>query len=650
MTARFRIDQFRVETIEGPVIYNFDDDLIVLAGDTGVGKTTLFELIKFSLGGDGLIAPVAAQAVSEVHVTVYVGTEHLQLSRELDSSSSKSITVTDLLTGEVRRGVPIEGTEDETVSDILMGALGLSTEMRAAARSGSSSRKGALITFYDLFRYMYVPQSAINQQIAGSKESYYDPKRKSVFELFFGLTDADILDMQSQVNQLKGEIAEARREFDTINQFLSGSGTKARFDAELAYENAVKEEAEGVKALTRLSNEVEEVVDRETQVLREMLATSERSLSDAQDLVSSLQREQAQYTAERHQVGQDIARLTQMASAGNRLANIEFVVCPRCTQKLNQREIPPDTCRVCLQHDNVKDLTTGQYETTQLVEQVEEVELQLSIIRAQAEEAATAVADRTQLVTNLTKRIEERTANRVTPRLQAYMDASAKAARAKADQKHLSEVLKQWDRANDLGLAAQELERRRNVLKVSISNANAALARRRAKVFEDLTEEFANTVADFRIPAGQGATIDPITYLPLIDGRPFDKVSSAGGIATATQVAYWMSLIAVAVRLNDTPYPGFLLIDSPQLALSSADGISDQMYNRFATQVGVVEGRLQFIVADNKLTKDLAKRFTELGFSYDNPTISTIKHPGPAVKPLVVQPATEDQAEATPER
>lgn len=188
------------------------------------------------------------------------------------------------------------------------------------------------------------------------------------------------------------------------------------------------------------------------------------------------------------------------------------------------------------------------------------------------------------------------------------------------------------------------------MLKVSISNANAALARRRAKVFEDLTEEFANTVADFRIPAGQGATIDPITYLPLIDGRPFDKVSSAGGIATATQVAYWMSLIAVAVRLNDTPYPGFLLIDSPQLALSSADGISDQMYNRFATQVGVVEGRLQFIVADNKLTKDLAKRFTELGFSYDNPTISTIKHPGPAVKPLVVQPATEDQAEATPER
>ena len=647
MTARFRIRQFRVETVEGPVIYNFDDDLTVLAGDTGVGKTTLFELVKFSLGGDGLIAPVATQAVSEVHVTVYVGTEQFQPSRELDTSRSKALTVTDLITGEVRTEVPVEDAEDETVSDILMSALGLSTQMRAAARSGASSRKGALITFYDLFRYMYVPQASINQQIAGSKEKYYEPKRKAVFELLFGLTDADILDMQSQVNQLKGEIAEAKREFDTINQFLSGSGTKARFDAELAYEEAVKEEADGIDSLTRLSNEVEEVIDRETQVLREMLATSERSLSDARDLVNSLQREQAQYTAERHQVGQDIARLTQMASAGDRLANIEFVVCPRCTQKLNQREVPPDACRVCLQHDNVKDLTRGQYETTQLVEQAEEVELQLSVIRAQAMEAAAAVADRTQLVTNLTSRIEERTANRVTPRLQAYMDASAKAARSRADQKHLSEVLKQWDRANDLGLAAQELEKRRSALKTSINNANAALTRRRSMVFTELTEEFANTVADFRIPAGQSATIDPDTYLPLIDGRPFDKVSSAGGIATATQVAYWMSLIAVAVRLNDTPYPGFLLIDSPQLALSSAEGISSQMYSRFATQVGVVKGRLQFIVADNKLTKDLVKEFTELNFSYDNPTIGTIKHPGPAVKPLVAEP--DDEAEATAE-
>lgn len=636
MTTRFRIDQFRVETVEGPVSYDFPDDLTVLAGDTGVGKTTLFELIKFALGGDGLIAPVATKNVSEVHLSIQVGTEKLQLTRELDADRRKHMRLTDLISGDVRPKVPVSSEKDVTVSDILMSALGLSTTMRAAARTGGSSRKGALITFYDLFRYMYVPQAAINQEIAGSREGYYDPKRKSVFELLFGLTDADILEMQSDLNELNGKVAEANREAETINQFLTNSGMKLRLDAELALAEAVRDEKAGQEALVLLASEVEEVVDRETQVLREMLTDSERSLNDAQDLISALNREQAQYRSERHQVEQDITRLSQMAIAGQRLANIEFVVCPRCTQSLTQRDVPADVCRVCLQHDNVKDLTRGQYETGQLVEQVAEVDRQLEVIAKQSSDAAAAVEHRRTLVANLTSRIEERTANRVTPRLQAYTDAAAKAARAKAQQEHLEEVLQRWDRARDLELDAEELERQRTALKTSIGAAKSALDQRRQSVLNQLTEEFAATVAAFRIPAGQGATIDPKSYLPLLDGQPFNQVSSAGGIATATQVAYWMSLMAVAIRLNDTSYPAFLMIDSPRLAVSSTEDISGQMYSRFVTQVGVVKGRLQFIVADNGLPKDYVREFTEFKFSYDDPTISTVDHPGPAeVEPLV---------------
>ncbi|WP_310962423.1 AAA family ATPase [Nocardioides terrisoli] len=638
MTSRFRIDQFRLETVEGPVTYNFTDDLTVLAGDTGVGKTTLFELIKFALGGDGLIAPVAAKNVSEVHLSIQVGTERLQLSRELDGDRRKNMRVTDLITGDVRPKVAVSSDKETTVSGILLSALGLSTTMRAAARSPGSSRKGALITFYDLFKYMYVPQAAINQDIAGSRDTYYEPKRKSVFELLFGLTDAEVLDMQSELNDLNGKVAEANREAETINQFLTHSGMKLRIDAELALAQAIKEEKEGQDALIHLASEVEEVVDRETQVLRELLTDSERALNDAQELVSSLDREEAQYRAERHQVEQDITRLHQMASAGQRLANIEFVVCPRCTQSLNQRQVPDDVCRVCMQHDSVKNLTRGQYETAQLVDQVEEVDLQLTVIAKQASDAAEAVQNRRNLVSSLTAQIERRTANRVTPRLQAYTDAAAKAARAKAQQEHLEEVLQRWDRASDLQTVAETLESQRSALKTAIGAAKSALDERRRSVLSQLTDEFATTVAAFRIPASQGATIDPKTYLPLLDGQPFNQVSSAGGIATATQVAYWMSLVAVAIRLNDTAYPAFLMIDSPRLAVSSTEDISGQMYSRFVTQVGVVPNRLQFIVADNEMPKDYVRRFTEFKFSYEDPTISTVEHPGPAdVVPLTAE-------------
>ena len=87
-----------------------------------------------------------------------------------------------------------------------MTALGLPDDMRAAARSGASSNAGARITFADVFSFLYVAQSEINRDIAHSQDSYREPKRKAVFELLFGLTNAGILTMRSDLNALNAEI------------------------------------------------------------------------------------------------------------------------------------------------------------------------------------------------------------------------------------------------------------------------------------------------------------------------------------------------------------------------------------------------------------------------------------------------------------
>jgi hypothetical protein len=128
----------------------------------------------------------------------------------------------------------------------------------------------------------------------------------------------------------------------------------------------------------------------------------------------------------------------------------------------------------------------------------------------------------------------------------------------------------------------------------------------------------------------------------MLGGRPFSQVSSAGGIATATQVAYWLTLVTVATRRQDTLYPAFLLIDTPRLALSTSEDIAGQMYRRFVTQVSVVPGRVQFIVADNQLPADYLREFTELRFSYERPTINTVPHPGPARVELLTDHDSND--------
>lgn len=67
--------------------------------------------------------------------------------------------------------------------------------------------------------------------------------------------------------------------------------------------------------------------------------------------------------------------------------------------------------------------------------------------------------------------------------------------------------------------------------------------------------EFAATVADIGIPGVTSAHIHRTNYLPMLNGQTFTRFGPAGGVRTATQIAYWISLITVALRRRDTSHP-----------------------------------------------------------------------------------------------
>ncbi|MBX7450858.1 AAA family ATPase [Mycolicibacterium sp. 3033] len=630
MTVAFRVEAVSLQTSNGPVTYSFRHDLTVLAGHTGVGKTALLELIKYGLGGDAKVAPVARQHVSDISVSIRIGDSRLQLSRGLDSERSKIVRVVDLLTRD-RLADRAVGGRDATISDLLLEAMGMETGLRAASRGGRSTSVGTEITFNDIFRFMYVPQSEMNRDIAWSQDNYYNPKRKAVFELLFDITSASMLQMRSEVNSLKSQIDDANRDAVTVRQFLADTGLTDRNEALTGFEQAKQDEIDAKLELEAMRSDLAKVVDRESQVLRDLLNDAERSLAEATDLAVELGRQREEYDVERRRVSQDIDRLARMESAGMRLANIEFSVCPRCTQRLDQRQVPVGICRVCLQDDVVAGVSVDdQYESEQLQAQLGEIQEQLQIIEQEIVETSTIAENRRGLVKSLTAQIDERTASRVTPRLQAYADAAAKVERAAAAQQSLEQVLRQWDRARDLETKAEELTARRSELQSALDTLEASLAERKSELFAELDAEFETTVIDFRIPSVETASISPETYLPMLNGQPFTDASAAGGIITTTQVAYWISLVTVAARRRDTRYPAFLLLDSPRLALNAEDDIAGQMYRRFATQVDALPGRFQFIIADNELPAGFGDRLTSLEFSYESPTVSTIVHPGPA--------------------
>jgi hypothetical protein len=199
-----------------------------------------------------------------------------------------------------------------------------------------------------------------------------------------------------------------------------------------------------------------------------------------------------------------------MLDAGERLASIEFSVCPRCMQSLTQRQLPDGTCRVCLQPDPVAAAPgTGDdpYETRQLRDQISEMDGQLEAITTQLAADRQAVADREQLVKHLSAAIDERTATRITPRLQAFSDAVQRFAAARARRGELELVLRQWDRADDIGVSAERLRSGRERLRSEIVTAQTALDERRREILAALNEEFRETVRALGIPGIQTAAI-----------------------------------------------------------------------------------------------------------------------------------------------
>ncbi|MGA1813102.1 hypothetical protein VH571_12025 [Frondihabitans sp. 4ASC-45] len=630
MTTPFRLESVLVRTVAGNVTYAFPSALTVLAGSVGVGKSTLFELIKHALGGNALLAEVVRLSVLDVSVDIRIGSDHFLLTRSVDPASSSVVRVRDL-TEQLDLEDRHTDKREPNLSSLLLSSMGVPDDMRAASKATNSTKQGARISFADIFKYMYVSQGDINREIASSEDSYYTPKRKAVFELLFGLTNPSILDFQSSVARVRGEYEDAVREHAVVFQFLVDAGAQSRFEAEVSQADAQAQIRESSIELERLREAIQPAIDRETRTLRDLLGEAETSLAEAAIAKSLTEQQQTDFAAERAQVRQDITRLERMASAGERLAQIEFSVCPRCMQSLKSREAPPELCRLCLQEDplvgaELSEQTT--YEIVHLREQELELATQVLTLTEELESTAKTLADRARLVEELSRAIQDRTRNRITPQLQAYTDATARLASAEGRSRELEQVMRFWDRADDFEAKASGLGAELNRLQDELNVRAAALAERRREVFDELDEEFSQNVAAIGVPGVRSTKVDRENYLPVLNDQPLKEFSPVGGVRTATQVAYWVTLLNVALRRRDTLFPGFLLIDSPRTSLNDNDELSAALYRRLVTAADAADGRVQLVIGDNELPATYRRDYAQMNFDYGHPTIATIPHPG----------------------
>ncbi|MEU4932742.1 AAA family ATPase [Streptomyces yokosukanensis] len=629
MASVIRVKGITIKTPTHRATYPFDGPLTLITGSIGVGKSSLLELLKYGLGGSAKLMPAIRANVATVEVNAEFSGRLYRFQREMGDTK---VDVLDVLTGEIigpwsvtnRKYMP-------KASQQLLTILGLPADLRIPRRRVRPTSDTVGVSFFDLYRYIYLGQNEIDTSVVGHADKNLDNKRRAVFELLYGLNSPELINLAVRKGEWLDKEKSLRSSAAAVKEFLLqanepdmdqlrrlGREAEAELESARGLLTAVRDDSE---ALLRSQRAMRDRVSRLRSSLTEVSANSDAISGDIHKSRSLL----AQLRLEQEALGRaDVAR--------HALSGLEFSVCPRCMQDVTSRVAPSNCCTLCLQpEERVEEDLAG--EAKRLASQIAETETLL----AEDEEGLEARrAERRGIEADLaeaTMELDRSTSELITPRLEEVQSLSMQIARLEARIEQLEASSARWSNYKLTLDEADEALRSASALDSKEQELQESLAANRVRL-DELAEVFNATVRSLRLPWYQSADIDRETYMPVVNDGQFDELSVGGARKTIVNLAYHLANLQYALE-NDLAYPGLLIVDSPrknvgQTAEDSA--VATEVYKAFARLVEEFGNSVQLIVADNSVPGFVADSYPELHFSYENPVVPGAPHPGEGVE------------------
>jgi hypothetical protein len=216
----------------------------------------------------------------------------------------------------------------------------------------------------------------------------------------------------------------------------------------------------------------------------------------------------------------------------------------------------------------------------------------------------------------------------------AYVsDASERVATRAAERARLIEQLHRYEdylrlfarmekTSADIGRLELRIEEQRSEL--ALAESRRADIRERFKFLNKRLEQLLNEFNAPRSAEKRAAYVDPLTYLPIVDGRSFDNLHSPG-LSVQVNVAYALANHLAALRF-DLPLPGILLIDGFTSNIGTEGEDPDRRHRMYQYMIELSRRRgkdLQVIIADNDVP-EFAQAFVRATLSQSDRLIPVV--------------------------
>ncbi|MFE0374173.1 AAA family ATPase [Streptomyces inhibens] len=630
MGSSIRIKRVTIKTENQQAVYSFQQPVTFITGSIGVGKSSLLELLKYGLGGTANLMPAIRSNVKVIEVEASLQGRNYRFIREMGETT---VDVIDTETGELIGPWSVTNRKYmRKASQQLLALLGLPADLRIPKRRVKPTSDTVGISFFDLYKYIYLGQNGIDTNVVGHTDRNLDNKRRAVFELLYGLNSPELIDLAVQKGKWLDREKSLTANAQAVKDFLDQAN-------EPAPEQIVTQEIE-VRSDLESAHEMLQAVRNES----EALLSSQREMRNR---VGSLRSELNELSAYRDIAAGDVyksesllaqLRLEQQAMqrvevANNALSGLEFSACPRCLQDVMGRDVPDGHCLLCMQSEDVTE-PSGNGELKRLSSQIMETQA-LLLQDANALDSHTAEIHRVERqLAELTIELERSSSQLISPQLEEVQSLSMRIARLEAKLEQLEASSARWSNYSSTLEEAAAAASEAALVEAAEAELQLTLTGNRARVSE-LSRVFNATVRDLRLPWYQSAGIDPDSYMPVVNGEQFEDLSVGGARKTIVNLAYHLANLQYAILHDDVAYPTLLIVDSPRknVGQTAEDvAVSWQTYLAFMRLQSEHGGAFQVIVADNSIPRELPFEYSELHFTYDAPVVPGVPHPGEGVE------------------
>lgn len=626
----------RLDLVGGRRTIDFVAEFSVVRGSITTGKTTIVRLLRALLGRVPSHLPPETGVVRSVRGRVSFGRETWEIDRPLVTTKTAIVSLTrreadpddndngDLIIDALR--LPAErstATEPVTYMEWLLDELGIPSVAVPRARTDVTSESSP-VTINDWLLYCIVRDDEIDTMVFGHKDTFTDRKRRAVFELNYGIYDAEIANLQAQLRSVELRLQDLDHSNEAVRAFLKDTPFSSLDD--------IDEQMSQVQVMiTEINTQgasvaVEGLEESQSQLLRREVADLENRLASTMTAERAAVRNLTELEDLYQTLSTQSERLTRAIVADEWLVDFDFVVCPRCGTNIEASRSDDAHCYLCLQEPR----QAGSHdalvvEQERIASQIVETKSLIDLRKAEVDSLRAERVRHSQRVSAANAELDQRTAEFLSQHAERLVTAASRRASLEARLMQLGDYRQLLVRYSDLEGQRRALEEERSDLVDALAQ-HGHLGERSEQLIQALEARFLDYLRRLHVSLSDlplTAAINRITYLPEVTGRPFDELSSQG-LTVLVNVAHALAHHTVSLD-NDLPLPSLLVLDG----LSNNVGHEgfdlerrDDTYRLLMEEVERYGGRLQVIALDNDVP-DFAEQAIAITLSPDDRLVRT---------------------------